>query len=211
MTAEPEVNLWTEADHARDYLNRRKNLPHRQTGYAVLTEFLPASVARALDLGCGDGEVMGRVVEAFPSVEGIACDFSEEMLARARARFDDTNVTVVEHNLDEALPADWGIFDVVVSAFAIHHVADARKRVLYGEVFDHLRPGGVFLNLEHVDSPTPELHASFLEAAHIDRDDPSNKLALVETQLSWLRDLGFEHVDSHWKWREMALLAGVRP
>jgi hypothetical protein len=33
----------------------------------------------------------------------------------------------------------------------------------------------------------------------------------VETQLGWLRDIGFEDVDCHGKWLELALLAGVRP
>ena len=52
------------------------------------------------------------------------------------------------------LPSELGSFDVVVSSFAIHHCAPERQRVLYGEVFGMLRPGGVFVNAEHVASPT---------------------------------------------------------
>ena len=42
-------------------------------------------------------------------------------------------------------------------------------------------------------------------------DDPSNQLAPVADQLEWLRDIGFAQVDCHWKWRELALIAGIRP
>ncbi|MFN8024764.1 MAG: methyltransferase domain-containing protein, partial [Acidimicrobiales bacterium] len=106
-----------------------------------------------------------------------------------------------------------GPFDAVVSSFAIHHVVDERKRSLFGEVFARLRPGGVFLDLEHVASPTPSLHRAFLERIDVDptNDDPSNKLAPVEAQLGWLREAGFVEVDCLWKWRELALLAAIRP
>lgn len=135
------------------------------------------------------------------------------MLGRARDRFRDVpTVDVVEHDLDEPLPASWGEFDAVVSGFAIHHVSDDRKRALYGEVHDRLAPGGVFCNLEHVASSTPELHEAFLYAigSSPEQDDPSNQLALVGEQLEWLRAVGFDQVDCHWKWRELALLSGVR-
>lgn len=209
-----EVNLWSDADHARSYLARRSQFPWRETAYEHLMEIVPTDPQRVLDLGCGDGQVIGRVVDAHPHVEAIAADFSEEMLSRARARFGDAeNVTIVEHDLDDPLPAEWGSFDAVVSAFAIHHVVDDRKRALYREVFDHLEPGGVFCNLEHVASPTPELHEAFLHSIGqtLADDDPSNKLAPVEAQLAWLRDIGFEQVDCYYKWREIGLLAGVRP
>jgi len=208
------VNLWSESDHVQDYLDRRSGFPWRELAYDHLMEHVPPTVGRVLDLGCGDGKVVGRVVDAFPAVEAIACDFSPAMLARARAQFAGSSaVTIVEHDLDDPLPAEWGTFDAVVSAFAIHHVVDDRKRALYGEALDRLAPGGVFCNLEHVASPTPELHEAFLASIGqaIENDDPSNKLAPVETQLGWLRELGFTQVDCHYKWREIALLAGVKP
>ena len=214
MSASPPVNLWTRPDHARDYLERRRGIPHRDDGYAALLEFLPPRTRRVLDLGTGDGYVIGMLRTVLPEVDGVAADFSPEMLARARERFEDVDgVSVVEHDLDLPLPAAWGTFDAVVSAFAIHHVSDDRKRALYAEVYERLAPGGVFLNLEHVDSPTAELHQAFLDAIGYtpEQDDPSNKLAPVGVQLGWLRDAGFTHVDCHWKWRELALLAGVRP
>ena len=135
------------------------------------------------------------------------------MLEGARARFaDDSLVDVVEYDLDQPLP-DLGAFDAIVSSFAIHHCSHARKRALYAEIFDALEPGGVFCNLEHVASATPELHEQFLAAIGItaEQEDQSNQLLDVESQLAWLREIGFQHVDCHWKWRELALFGGVKP
>jgi SAM-dependent methyltransferase len=102
-------------------------------------------------------------------------------------------------------------FDAVISSFAIHHVPHERKRTLYQEIFGLLAPNGVFCNLEHVASPSPRLHAGFLQAISWGEEDPSNKLLDFETQLAWLREIGFIDVDCHWKWRELALLVGVKP
>ncbi|MGH9049087.1 MAG: class I SAM-dependent methyltransferase [Acidimicrobiia bacterium] len=213
MSAEP-VNLWSDPAWAQRYLGERDGLPHHAEAMTALMEVVPRRPRRVLDLGTGDGYTLGLVRGAVPSAEGVGVDFSAEMLGRARARFaDDPAVEIVEHDLDERLPATLGRFDLVVSSFAIHHCVHERKRALYAEVFDLLDPGGTLANLEHVASATPALHVDFLAAIgkSPEDDDPSNKLLDVETQLCWLRQIGFDHVDCHWKWRELALLCGVKP
>jgi len=122
----------------------------------------------------------------------------------------ESNVTIVAHDFENEMPA-MERFDAVISSFAIHHVSHERKRTLYQEIFGLLAPNGVFCNLEHVASPIPRLHAGFLQAISWGEEDPSNKLLDFETQLAWLREIGFIDVDCHWKWRELALLVGVKP
>jgi SAM-dependent methyltransferase len=135
------------------------------------------------------------------------------MLEAARNRFaDDDSIELVEHDLAEPLPP-LGRFDAIVSSMAIHHLEHERKRSLYREVFDLLEPGGTFANFEHVASPTHRLHVAFFAAIgeRLENEDPSDRTLDVETQLVWLRELGFEDVDCYWKWLEMALLVGVKP
>jgi SAM-dependent methyltransferase len=207
------TNLWANADHALAYLAEADGIPHRTEGEAALLELLPERVDRFVDLGCGDGRLTALLLAARPGARAVAVDFSPPMLAAVRERFaDDDRVIVLEHDLETTLALD-GPFDAVVSSFAIHHVPDDRKRAITDEAFALLRPGGGFLNLEHVASPTARLHDDFLAALAIDPadDDPSNQLAPVEDQLRWMQEAGFDDVDCHWKWRELALLAGGRP
>jgi tRNA (cmo5U34)-methyltransferase len=203
------MSEWRGAEKVADYRSRAHTIPHRLEGEAVLVELLPERVERVLDLGCGDGRLLGIVREARPEALGIGLDFSPPMLEAARERFaEDGAVRVLSHDLADPLP-ELGSFDLVVSSFAIHHLEHRRKRELYGEVLSLLGPGGVFCNLEHVSSPTQRLHEEFLDLLGVP-EDPSNRLLDVETQLTWLRELGFTDVDCLWKWRELALLLGRR-
>jgi tRNA (cmo5U34)-methyltransferase len=206
------INLWSQPDHAKEYLERADSIPHRTEGESSLIEFIPVTAGRILDLGTGDGRLLALVKREHPNTEAVALDFSSTMVDAAKWRFaSDPSVVVVPHNLDDPLP-DLGRFDAVISSFAIHHVVHERKRTLYSEIHGILNASGVFCNLEHVASPTPRLRAEFLHriGSTPETEDPSNKLLDVETQLHWLREIGFVDVDCHWKWRELALLAGSR-
>ncbi|BAY08049.1 class I SAM-dependent methyltransferase [Calothrix sp. NIES-2098] len=208
-----QINLWTSADHALKYLAQADSIPHRTEGEAVLLEHVPKTVKRILDLGTGDGRLLALLKLDRPQAQSIAVDFSATMLEAVKTRFvRDTTVQVIAHNLDEPLP-ELGSFDAVVSSFAIHHLTHDRKLALYTEIFQILEPGGIFCNLEHVASPTPALHKHFLHSIGftLETEDPSNKLLDVETQLGWLREIGFIDVDCYWKWLELALLIGLKP
>lgn len=247
------VNLWSEPAHVARYLSHADDLPHRAEGEAVLLELLPATVARVLDLGTGDGRLLAAVLASHPGVTaGVGLDMSPPMLAAARERFqEEPRVVVVRHNMDECLPVAGLLaaadaahtaarasvsddaaevttgnargttgtaamaarpFDVILSSFAIHHLSDSRKRAAYAEAVEALlAPGGTFINMDLVASPTPALHAAFLAALGMAEDDPSDVLAPVADQLGMLRDAGLTDVDCYWKWREMAVLAGRKP
>ena len=213
MSNPEDCNLWSSAEHALEYLRHADSIPHRTEREAALLEFLPPGVARILDVGSGDGRLVALAKSDRPQAALVAMDFSSAMLEALHRRFAaDGKVTVVAHDFSNPLPA-LGLFDAVISSFAIHHVAHGRKRSLYQEIFRLLQPGGVFCNLEHVASPTDGLHHQFLDRLGIakEQEDPSNKLLDLEAQLGWLREIGFVDVDCHWKWRELALLAGVKP
>lgn len=206
------TNLWSSAEHSRAYLERADTIPHRREGEATLLEFLPSPIHRFLDLGSGAGRLLSLVQQARPTAACVALDFSPAMLEELQTRFaTDKTVEIVRHDLSDPLP-NFGQFDAIVSSFAIHHLAHERKRTLYTEIFARLNPGGAFLNLEHVASPSETLHNQFLATMDLtpESEDPSNKLLDLEIQLTWLRQIGFTEVDCHWKWRELALLAGTK-
>ena len=211
MVNPPSVNLWSSAEHALDYLRRADSIPHRVEGEAALLEFVPPKPERILDLGTGAGRLLALVKAGRPDARFVGLDFSPTMLETASQLFSqDPNVTLVNHNLDHELPP-LGKFDVVISSFAIHHLVHERKKTLYEEIFKILVPGGVFCNLEHVASASANLHARFLEAIEWRDEDPSNKLLDLDAQLVWLRQIGFADADCQWKWRELALLVGMKP
>lgn len=207
------TNRWASREHALDYLGRADGVPHRTAGEEVLLDLVPLGTERVLDLGTGDGRLLALLKVDRPTMAAVAVDFSPVMLEAARTRFaGNAAVAVIAHDLARPLP-ELGLFDAVVSSFAIHHLPHPRKRALSAEVFRALRPGGVFCNLEHVASPTARLHERFLRELGTEpgEEDPSNLLLDPETQLRWLREIGFEDVDCFWKWRELALLAGQKP
>lgn len=199
---------WSDSGRVAEYLARE--IPHRQVAEELLLAALPERVDRFLDLGTGDGRLLRLIGERYPAALGIGVDSSRPMLDRAADLLAaDSRFELRAHDLASPL-VEPGPFDAVVSALAIHHLEDARKRQLFAEVRDLLVPGGVFANLDLVESATPRLHERFRREIGRVEDDPSDRLADLPAQMDWLRDAGFGEVDCHFKWLELALVVAVK-
>lgn len=199
---------WSDPERIAEYLSRE--IPYRDVAERLLLEALPERIERYLDLGTGDGRLLALLHERHPGAQGVGIDSSRPMLERAAERFvEHPLIALREHDLADPLtePAP---LDAAVSALAIHHLPDQRKRALFSEVRALLAPGGVFVNLDLVASPTAELHERFRRAIGREEDDPTDRLAGLCEQLGWLREAGFEQVDCRFKWLELALIVAVR-
>lgn len=205
---------WKEPRWAEEWPSFRERLPHAADAERMLVkELIHGEVRRVLDLGSGDGHMIVLLRERWPDVKTVGLDLSPALVDAAKQRFGSAaKVRFEAHDLMRPLPGDLGQFDVVVSALAIHHLPDERKRKLFAEVFELLLPNGVFYDLDVVAAPTAELHALSQAAFGFDErhQDPSDQPARLEDQLSWLREAGFGHVDCFWKWLELSLVGGTK-
>jgi SAM-dependent methyltransferase len=232
------VTAFQRPEVAREFLDqRRAAIPFAQEQLSVMAlvarRYAP-DARRIADLGCGDGLLARVLLGQYPSATAVLVDHSPPMLALAEESMADYNgrYTILEHDLSEPMPGVLGAdpFDVVVSGYAIHHLPYALKRTLYGGIFEALRPGGIFINVEHVAPPSEAQEALFDDVIidnlvnlsgrdresvaagyHGRPDKPDNILTSVDLQLAWLRDLGYEHVDCYFKFLELAVFGGVKP
>ncbi len=117
---------------------------------AWLAVRLPARGDRALDLGCGTGVQTALLADRFDEV--LAVDLSGPMVEFARHRRPRTGVRYEQRDLREVTPDTDGRFDLVFSAYTLHHVeldsALHRIRSL-------VRPGGQVLLVDVVDDRQP--------------------------------------------------------
>jgi tRNA (cmo5U34)-methyltransferase len=134
-----------------------------------------------LDLGSGTGVTAERVLARHPGAALVGVDSSADLLRHARRAV--PSGTFVEGRLEDALPA--GPFDVVVSAFAVHHLPSAAKADLCKRVAATLRARGRFVLCDVVVA-TSAVTAPVPIEAGVDRPDT------VADQLRWLAGAGLK-------------------
>jgi SAM-dependent methyltransferase len=231
---------WTSDTYVEEWVTRQRVAdPTRAQRFQFLCDLFPFSTdatVTLLDVGAGYGPVSKFILDQFPNATCIAQDGSEPMLQRARqlmasygARFQPQQSDLFEKDW---LPQHYGPFDAAVSASCLHNLRDFKRiSEIYSDIRAHLKPGGVFLNLDLVNAPTLTLqqHYSRVTAMRRQREGASREdvtamlqqarqtgapgsahafPANLDEQLAALRAAGFTEVDCFWKDLRQALFGG---
>jgi SAM-dependent methyltransferase len=235
--ADTNAAIWKSEEVARTFAAQSEQRDQQRrdqlTLVARLLPFGPDEAFTFLDLGAGTGAASRAVLAEYPRANAVLAEYSPQMAAegaRVMAPFDG-RFRYVE--LDMLAP-DWSLIgsaplDAAVSALSIHHVPDDRKRVIFGEIFAHLRPGGWYINYDPVRAPDSALE-SIWERVN-DRYDPEapykrehrteqeqaryenhvRYMIPLQPQLEWLRAAGFQNVDVFWKRLDWVIYGGSKP
>jgi tRNA (cmo5U34)-methyltransferase len=217
---------WRNYDH-----QIRRAIPFYDEALELLVAVLARTAGtpqRILDLGVGTGNLAGLLLRAFPDARLTGIDIVPEFLEIAGRRLLEFGDRVELIDADIAsyeFPDD---LDVVVTAFVFHHAEDATKWRIYEQIYAALNVGGCMANADFVDSASPlcsrvfddlrvaytarkrglseeRIRVEHFEHRKLERPTP------IETQVEWLRNIGFADVECYWKYLNLAIFGGLKP
>jgi 2-polyprenyl-3-methyl-5-hydroxy-6-metoxy-1,4-benzoquinol methylase len=126
----------------------------------TLRKLAPDS-GRALDLGCGSGQLLCKIAAALPELHFTGLDLSANMLRfaeRSARELAVANVDFVQGSWFELEKLEAGPFDLITWHLALHHcdtAADVRRVV--DSATDRLAPGGAIFLFDIVRPKTGRL------------------------------------------------------
>jgi ubiquinone/menaquinone biosynthesis C-methylase UbiE len=151
---------------------------------------------RIADVGCGTGRY--AVPLALRGAEVTALDFSEAMMAKARAKPGAERVRFVHHDLAEPLPLPSASFDRVLSCLVLDHIFDLDG--LFGEMARICRADGfVLASAMHPAMMLRGIQARFVDPETGNDTRPASAPNQISSYLmaAVRAGLGLDHLSEH--------------
>ncbi len=123
----------------------------------ALVRAAAASGAHLLDLGCGEGDTLNRLIVAGAVATGVGVDLLAERIERGRARWPALDLRVADAR---RLPFPDGSFDGVLAMTVFSSVPRPARAAIATEIARVLRPGGAFVwyDLRRPNPANPDVH-----------------------------------------------------
>ncbi|MET0426416.1 MAG: class I SAM-dependent methyltransferase [Actinoplanes sp.] len=152
-------------------------MPDREERFAAMLDAVAAvgggDSPKLLDLAGGTGSITLRALSRFPGTRATVLDQDPVLLTIAGSSLRE-RATIVDADLSDPgwrakLPHD--AYDAVLTATALHWLPAERVATLYGEVREVLRPGGIFVNADHMpEESLPTFSAKLRDHAREQRE-----------------------------------------
>jgi tRNA (cmo5U34)-methyltransferase len=237
--ADFEGSRWSDRNFSREYLDQADGyIPERRTLVEITKSLYrnmikSVSPRRILDLGCGDGFMVQELLQLDPGLEGTLVDGSRDMLEAAARRLSHfENKQCLNVSFQDLVAQDLlkNSYCFILSSLAMHHLDMKNKETLFAYAYRHLEPGGFFVNIDVVLSPTDSLESwyltlwqewinshsadslktSLLPVPQQYKNNPDNVPDPLLPQLRTLEHIGFKNVDCFYKYGIFAMFGGSR-
>jgi tRNA (cmo5U34)-methyltransferase len=208
----------TAADYFGSMVGEYDSLIHRAVPRydemtARLVDYLPATAASILELGCGTGNLTLKLAARYPDANLTMVDAAPEMLEVAKARLGPRPASFMKATF-ESMEFEPASFDLVTSTISLHHVDD--KASLYRSLKRMMRPGGTVRFADQMAGGTEGNHAinwsrwlDFCrEPGHcteaeitslLDHADAHDHYTSVADHFRMLEQAGFKNPDCVWR------------
>ncbi|WLR57470.1 class I SAM-dependent methyltransferase [Mesobacillus subterraneus] len=138
------ASVYDEEEFYENFMKRRNRpeSPNNIIEKPVLLEMIgDVAGKRMLDLGCGDAEIGVELLEK-GSASYLGVEGSKNMARAAAEKLEGTTGQVLHSSMEEWQPKPEQ-YDLVISRFALHYLADLNG--VFTKVRDSLVPGGKFV------------------------------------------------------------------
>lgn len=148
------LQRWDEAQNAE--------VPSRIFRFQLMARLAKSwsgKMHKALDICCGTGSLTDVLITALPSLKVDCVDTDPCLLTFAKHKFKgQKNIRLINADLrfgnwTDSLKKP---YDVVMSSIALHWFNRKRLKQIYCEIYELLRPGGLFVNSDMVSPDNRE-------------------------------------------------------
>ncbi len=181
-----------------------------------------------LDVGCGGGNYVLKLLEHSPALDVTLLDLSRPMLERAHDRVQQAGAGTISLMQGDIREADIGKdqYDIIVASAVLHHLREeAEWKAVFTKLYQALKPDGSLWIYDLIEQSIPalnatmhRLHGEYL-VRHKDEAYRDMIFGWIETedsprplmyQLDLMRSVGFRTVDVLHKHSRFAAFGGVK-
>ncbi|MDX2275961.1 MAG: class I SAM-dependent methyltransferase [Hyphomonadaceae bacterium] len=111
---------------------------------------------KLIDMACGNGRFLRQIMSAFPRLPATGLDLSPAYCAEARERLSDWRQVEIVTGAVEQAPFEDASFDAATCVYLFHELPPRVRREAVREIARLLKPGGVFVladSLQSGDAP----------------------------------------------------------